>query len=77
MGKKQTFEDAMQKLEEIAAALEDDTISLDDSLKKFEEGMRLAEFCNKKLEEARQHVSILLKKEDRFVETPFDDTQND
>ena len=77
MGKKQTFEDAMQKLEEIAAALEDDTISLDDSLKKFEEGMKLAEFCNKKLEEARQHVSILLKKEDRFVETPFDDTQNE
>ena len=75
--KKQTFENAMQKLEEIAQTLEDDTISLDDSLKKFEEGMQLAEFCNKKLEEARQKVTILLKKEDHFVETPFDESQND
>lgn len=76
MGKKQTFENALQKLEEIAQALEDDTISLDDSLKKFEEGMQLAEFCSKKLEEARQQVTILLKKEDTFVETPFDGSQN-
>ena len=77
MGKKQTFEEAMHKLEEIAEALENDTIDLEESLKKFDEGMKLAAFCNKKLEEARQQVAILLKKENQFIETPFDEKQDE
>lgn len=77
MGKKQTFEEAMQKLEEIVEALENDTIDLEDSLKKFDEGMKLAALCNKKLEEARQQVAILLKKENQFVEAPFNEERNE
>jgi exodeoxyribonuclease VII small subunit len=77
MGKKQTFEEAMQKLEEIAHALENDTINLEDSLNKFDEGMKLAAFCNKKLEEARQQVAILLKKENSYVEVPFDEEKSE
>jgi exodeoxyribonuclease VII small subunit len=66
------FENAMQRLEEIVAHLEKGELSLEDSLKAFEEGMKLAQFCSKKLEEAEQKVSVLVKQsENRFVEQPF------
>ena len=47
-----TFEQAMQKLEAIANELENDNLDLDTSVKKFEEGMKLSQKCNKILEEA-------------------------
>ncbi len=59
---KKTFEDALERLENITQELEDGDISLDASLKKFDEGIKLAEFCNKKLDEAQGKVDILLKK---------------
>ena len=72
MAKKQTFEEAMRRLEQIAQELEDGDISLADSIKKFEEGMKLSEFCTRQLEEAKQKVTILLKKNGQLVEKPFD-----
>ena len=58
-GKK--FEEAMQRLEEIVQGLDSGELSLEDSLKAFEEGMKLVKFCSNKLEEAEQKVSILVK----------------
>ena len=55
------FEDALKKLEKIVADLESGDLSLDDSLKKYEEGVKLAQFCLKKLESARKKVEILVK----------------
>ncbi len=55
------FEDAMQRLEEIVENLEKGDLSLEESLKRFEEGMNLVNFCSKKLEEAEQKVTILIK----------------
>jgi len=40
-------------------------MSLEESLKAFEEGIRLARFCTKKLDEAERRVDILLKGDDR------------
>lgn len=57
---KQTFESALARLEEIVHALEQGNIPLEDSLKAFEEGIRLVRFCNGKLENAEQTVKILL-----------------
>jgi len=57
----QKFEDALQKLEAIVKKLEDGNLSLEESLKAFEEGMRLSRFCSKKLDEAEKKVEILLK----------------
>ena len=45
--KELTYEEAMTRLEKIVSMLETDTLSLDDSLKLFEEGTKLARFCNK------------------------------
>ena len=46
------FETALKKLEEVVRRLEGGELSLDDSLKAFEEGVKLAGFCSKKLNEA-------------------------
>jgi exodeoxyribonuclease VII small subunit len=67
------FEQAMQRLEEIVEKLEKGELSLEDSLKVFEEGMKLVNFCSKKLEEAEQKVAILVKEgENQYTERPFE-----
>lgn len=60
-----TFEQAMQKLESIANELENDNLDLDSSVKKFEEGMRLSQKCNKILEEAEKKITILVNGEEK------------
>ena len=62
------FEDALKRLEKIVSELEDGNLSLDESLEKYEEGIRLSKTCAKKLEVARKKVEILLKSEDGSVE---------
>ncbi len=71
MAKKLTFEEAMARLETITRELETDDISLEESLKKFDEGMRLATLCSKQLEEAQQKVSLLLEKNGVLEAGPF------
>ncbi|HUJ19549.1 MAG TPA: exodeoxyribonuclease VII small subunit [Nitrospirota bacterium] len=55
------FEDALARLEEIVKELESGDLSLDLSLKLFEEGVKLSRICNKRLEEAERRVEVLLK----------------
>jgi len=71
------FETALKKLEEVVRKLEGGDLSLEDSLKAFEEGVRQASFCTRKLDEAEKRVEVLLKQKDgTFTKTPFrlDDT---
>ncbi len=70
---KKTFEAALSRLEEIARELEDGELSLENSLKRFDEGIKLADFCNKKLTEAKTKVEILLKKDGGLSSEPFDE----
>lgn len=56
MKKEQTFEQAMQRLQEIVQLLENGDAPLDESLKLFEEGAKLADLCNKKLKNAEQTI---------------------
>jgi len=70
---KKTFESALSRLETITDDLEAGELSLEKSLKKFDEGIALVEFCNQKLEEARNRVDLLLKKDDALTTTPFDE----
>ena len=66
------FEDAMARLEEIVQSLESGNLSLEESIKAFEEGMKLARFCSQKLEEAEKKVTMLMKEgEGRYVQAPF------
>ena len=54
-----TYEAAMTRLEKIVTMLENDTLSLDESLALFEEGTNLARFCNKTLDEAELKITKL------------------
>ena len=55
-----TFEEAMTRISEIVSALESSQISLDESLRLFEEGTGLVNFCNNKIEEAQEKVNKLI-----------------
>jgi len=57
--KPKDFEDALQKLEGIVKELEGGELSLESSLARYEQGVRLARFCNSKLEEAEKRVEML------------------
>lgn len=61
MEKEMTYEMAMSRLEEIVSLLEKSEISLDESMKLFEEGTKLTALCSKKLSEAEQKITLLTK----------------
>lgn len=65
------FEESMQKLEKIAVELEKGDLSLEESLTKFEEGMKLSKECNEIIENAEKKITILLQKEGELVEENF------
>jgi exodeoxyribonuclease VII small subunit len=54
------FEKKLVRLEEIVAKMEKGELSLDDSLKLFEEGVRLSKECHQRLSEAENKVRILM-----------------
>ena len=54
------FEDSLAKLEGIVDALEDNDVSLEESVKKFEEGSKLVKDCQKQLKEAELKVNKLM-----------------
>lgn len=54
------FEKKLTRLEEIVAQMESGDLSLEDSLKSFEEGVRLSRECNTQLSQAEQKVKLLL-----------------
>ena len=70
--KKKSFEGALEKLERITRELEEGDLSLEESLKYFDEGMKLAEYCNSKLNDAQKKIEILLKKDDTLHPVAFD-----
>ena len=59
-----SFEESLTKLEEIVAQLERGDLSLEDSVKLFEEGTHLSADCRKQLEEAEGKVETLVKQRD-------------
>ena len=54
------FEDSLAKLESIVDALEYNDVSLEESVKKFEEGIKLVKDCQKQLKEAELKVNKLM-----------------
>ena len=54
------FEDSLAKLESIVDALEDNDVSLEENVKKFEEGINLVKDCQKQLKEAELKVNKLM-----------------
>lgn len=59
-----SFEESLTKLEEIVAQLERGDLALEESVRLFEEGTRLAAACRKHLEDAEGKVETLVKQRD-------------
>jgi exodeoxyribonuclease VII small subunit len=73
---KKSFEAALARLEQITEELASGEESLESSLKKFDEGIKLAGFCNEQLQEARAKIEILLEKDGKLEASPFDGPDN-
>ena len=65
------FEELIQKLEEITNKLEKEQLSLDESVKLFEEGMHISKQCNSKLEDAEKRITMLINDNNEIKEENF------
>lgn len=66
------FEDIMKKLELIANELEKGNLNLDESVKKFEEGIKLSKMCNDILEKAEKTITMLIRDGEEVKEEKFE-----
>lgn len=57
-----TFEEALKSLERLVARLESGETNLEESIRLFEEGMRLSALCQKRLDDADRKIEVLLRK---------------
>ena len=68
------FEAALRKLETIVENLENGDLSLEDALKQYEEGVRMADLCTKRLTEAEKKVEVLMRTNPgKFKTVPFEE----
>ena len=67
-----SFEEQIENLENIVAELEKGNLNLDDSVSKFEEGMKISKECNKILENAEKKISILINQDGEIKEEDFE-----
>ena len=74
---KEKFEEALERLEDIVRKMEAGAMTLEESLKAFEEGIKLARLCSRRLDEAERRVEILLKQEEELVVRPFKVEENE
>lgn len=75
--KNEKFEVSLEKLEGLVQKLESGDLSLEDSMKAFEEGMTLVKSCEQKLTEAQKKIEILMKDKDgHVVEQKFQDFED-
>lgn len=76
--KKEKFEEALQKLEAIVTQMEEGDLPLEETLKAFEEGVRLARFCAGKLDEAERKVEKLMRDQaGKLQTTSFSEEEDD
>ena len=70
------FEASLAKLEKLVEQMESGDLSLEDSLKTFEEGIKLTRDCQKALKDAEQKVKMLIEKSDGVEETDLPPESN-
>ncbi|MDD5115524.1 MAG: exodeoxyribonuclease VII small subunit [Candidatus Omnitrophica bacterium] len=73
MKEKPEFEDDLKKLQKIVEELSSGKLTLGESLKRYEEGVRIAQSCASILTEAERKVELLMKKEGKFSSENFGD----
>ena len=70
------FEQSLEKLEELVERMEEGDLSLEDSLKTFEEGIKLTRQCQQALVKAEQKVKLLIEENGQISEVDFEDLDN-
>jgi len=71
---KTLFEEDLKRLQKIVEELSGGKITLGESLKKYEEGVKLAQSCSETLAQAQRKVELLMKKDGKVSFEKFDDT---
>ncbi len=71
------FEQQLESLETLVESLESGDLSLEDSLKSFETGIKVARECQQALKAAEQKVELLMRQGDELVSQPFDASASD
>lgn len=74
---KANLEEEMKKLQKIVEELSSGKLTLGDSLKKYEEGVKLAQSCSATLNEAQRKVELLMKKEGKYSLEKFADSSKE
>jgi exodeoxyribonuclease VII small subunit len=67
------FEQQLAALEDLVNSLESGELSLEESLKSFEQGIKVARDCQAALKSAEQKVEVLMRQGDELVSQPFED----
>jgi exodeoxyribonuclease VII small subunit len=72
-----TYEQAAAELESVVELLESGELTLEDSIRRFEKGIELIRFCNKKLDDIEKRITILIEGKDGMIEKDYhpDDMQ--
>ncbi|MEI7880514.1 MAG: exodeoxyribonuclease VII small subunit [bacterium] len=68
------FEKALARLETIVEEMESGTLSLEDMMKRFEEGQALVKLCSGKLNQVERRIEILVREGDTVTAEPFADS---
>ncbi|MEB3101436.1 exodeoxyribonuclease VII small subunit [Ferviditalea candida] len=72
-----SFEEAIEQLEQIVSRLEAGDVPLEQAIEWFQEGMRLSQFCSRKLDQFEKKIEILLEEDGELVKKPFGITIED
>jgi len=75
--KKINFEQSLEELEALVEQMEEGELSLEDSLKAFEQGIKLTRSCQQALKEAEQKVQLLLGDDEELIVKDFDTEELD
>lgn len=70
--KKKNYEEAVKRIDEITEILENDEVSLEQSIELYKEGSELIALCEEKLKEAERQITLLTKKDGIIEETEFE-----
>lgn len=73
----QDFERSLEKLEQLVTEMETGKLSLEETLARFEEGVKLTASCQKTLKDAEQRISQVAEKNGLLLETPFTNLPNE
>lgn len=76
MKEKQHFEEDIKKLQKIVEELTSGKLTLGESLKKYEEGIKLAQGCSAMLNEAQRKVELLMKKDGKYSLEKFQEEES-